>query len=299
MINMVTVFTPTYNRAHLLPRLFKSLQSQTCFDFEWLIVDDGSTDNTEVVVQTWIESEQRFPIRYYKVDNGGKMRAINYGAKKAKGEYFCGIDSDDWFTSDAIETIIDAFKGIKSVDDIIGVSFSKAFTDGRPLSTNHLIESAFIDCANNERINYGLSADMIQIFYTESMRVYEIPVWHDEKFTPESVFLDKMSVDGKKNRYFKKIIYQGEYLEGGLSDGTWRLLRNNLMGYAMMFNMKLNFQKGIKQRIITILQFISCCSLKGEYRYIMRCNSKIGAILLFIPGYLLSLRRKKQFEKYC
>lgn len=296
---MVTVFTPTYNRAHLLPRLFESLQSQTCFAFEWLVVDDGSTDDTEAVVQAWIESEHRFTIRYYKVENGGKMRAINFGAKAAKGEYFCGIDSDDWFANDAIEIIIAAFKRVEPKNEIVGVSFSKAYSDGRPLVANHSFEGEFIDCTNNERKLYGMSADMIQIFYTESMRKYEIPVWHDEKFTPESVFLDKMSVDGKKNRYFKKVIYQGEYLEGGLSDGTWRLLRDNPMGYAMMFNMQLNYQKGLKQRTNTILQFISCCCLKGVYNYILKCNSTIGVILLFIPGYLLSLRRKKQLEKYC
>ena len=66
---MVTVFTPTYNRAHLLPTLYKSLQDQACKDFEWLIIDDGSEDNTEEIVKKWAESECYFPIRYYKVQN--------------------------------------------------------------------------------------------------------------------------------------------------------------------------------------------------------------------------------------
>ena len=95
---MVTVFTPTYNRAHLLTNLYESLQNQTCKDFEWLIVDDGSKDNTELIINTLLRNEHTFPIRYYKIPNGGKMRAINYGATLAKGDYFCGIDSDDCFS---------------------------------------------------------------------------------------------------------------------------------------------------------------------------------------------------------
>ena len=122
---MVTVFTPTYNRAHLLPKLYRSLQIQTCKDFEWLIIDDGSSDNTEIIVKEWIDNESSFPVRYYKVPNGGKMRAINMGASLAKGEVFCGIDSDDWFYNDAISAIIKAFKDIEPYNNIIGVSFAK------------------------------------------------------------------------------------------------------------------------------------------------------------------------------
>ena len=112
---MVTVFTPTYNRAHLLPLLYKSLQNQTCKDFEWLVVDDGSNDGTDTLINKWINNEQSFPIRYYKIKNGGKMRAINYGVSLAEGSIFCGIDSDDWFYNDAIISIIDAFESIKQI----------------------------------------------------------------------------------------------------------------------------------------------------------------------------------------
>ena len=74
---MITVFTSTYNRAYILPQLYKSLQAQTMHEFEWLIVDDGSTDNTERLVHHWRTEQNNFPIRYYKTPNGGKHRAIN------------------------------------------------------------------------------------------------------------------------------------------------------------------------------------------------------------------------------
>ena len=84
---LVTVFTPTYNRAYILPVLYESLKKQSCKDFEWLVVDDGSTDNTYNLFVNW-QSENIVPIRYFKQPNGGKHRAINYGIKEAKGELF-------------------------------------------------------------------------------------------------------------------------------------------------------------------------------------------------------------------
>lgn len=74
-----TVFTPTYNRGYTLSRLYESLKSQGTTDFEWMIVDDGSTDNTYQLVEKWIQEEKNFSIRYLKKENGGKPRAINYG----------------------------------------------------------------------------------------------------------------------------------------------------------------------------------------------------------------------------
>ena len=100
---MITVFTPTYNRANLLPDLYDSLKRQTCKDFEWVIVDDGSTDDTGSLVNGWL-SQADFSICYTKKENGGKQRAVNLGLQLAKGEYFFIVDSDDILTDNAIET---------------------------------------------------------------------------------------------------------------------------------------------------------------------------------------------------
>ena len=97
-----TIFTPTYNRAYILPQLYQSLCMQTCKDFEWLIIDDGSTDNTYSLVEDWINKCKQFSIRYYAKENAGKPRAINDGVKKAKGKYFFMVDSDDRLKPDAI-----------------------------------------------------------------------------------------------------------------------------------------------------------------------------------------------------
>ena len=99
-----TVFTPTYNRAHTLPRLYESLKLQTFRDFEWLIVDDGSSDNTEEMVKAW-QKEALFPIRYFWQENAHKKAAFNRGVKEAAGELFLTLDSDDEALSEAMEIL--------------------------------------------------------------------------------------------------------------------------------------------------------------------------------------------------
>ena len=102
---MITVFTPTYNRAYIIPKLYESLKRQTVKDFEWLVVDDGSTDNTSELLAEWTK-ENDFPVRYIWQPNGGKPRAITKALAEAKGEWFFIVDSDDFISDDAIETII-------------------------------------------------------------------------------------------------------------------------------------------------------------------------------------------------
>ena len=101
----ITVFTPAYNRAHLLPRLFHTLKQQTNMDFEWLIIDDESSDHTETVVHQFIEEKTPFLIRYYKQKHGGKHRATNYAVTLAEGSYLFIVDSDDWLPEHAIEDL--------------------------------------------------------------------------------------------------------------------------------------------------------------------------------------------------
>ena len=101
----VTLIISFYNKIHLLERVLESVALQTFRDFEWLIVDDGSTDHTEEVVAAWQRENNDFPIRYYKKENGGKCRAINYGVDRAEGELFFNVDSDDYLLDDALEKV--------------------------------------------------------------------------------------------------------------------------------------------------------------------------------------------------
>ena len=102
MKDLVTVFTPVYNRKNLIGNLYQSLLSQTYKNFEWIIVDDGSTDDIDEIIKSY-QNEDRILIRFIKQENGGKHRAINNGVLHAKGELFYIVDSDDYLTKDSIE----------------------------------------------------------------------------------------------------------------------------------------------------------------------------------------------------
>lgn len=298
---MLTIFTPTYNRAHLLPRLYESIQHQDCFDFEWLVINDGSTDNTEELFIEWEKHDNPFPIRYYRVDNGGKQRAINKALELARGEYFFIVDSDDMLVPEAVSFVLDSFQTLTNDNSFIGISGVKGDLEGKPLYRTPNIDPqiGFRDATNLERPRYGLQADMAEVFFTEKLRKYSFIVWKGEKFVPEAVVWDQMALDGYKLRWFDKITYLCEYQPDGLTNSSWRLLKNNPMGYAQLFNIKLQSTQGLKCRLNLILQYISCCCLAKEYSYIVKCHNRKAACLLFPIGYLLSIRRKKQFQKYC
>lgn len=131
----ITVFTPTYNRAYTLRRLYESLRKQTQYDFEWLIVDDGSTDNTESLVQEFIRENSLFNIRYVKKENEGKHIAINVGAKIAMGKLFFIVDSDDALSTNAIEAIEKTEKEIAGMDGFAGVVGLKGNFEGFPIKS--------------------------------------------------------------------------------------------------------------------------------------------------------------------
>ena len=107
-----TVFTPAYNRAALIPRLYESLKGQTFRDFEWVVVDDGSSDNTKELIESYIAEKPFFPIIFKSIENGGKPNAVNIGVTLASGELFVTLDSDDYFTSDALALLDETEKTI-------------------------------------------------------------------------------------------------------------------------------------------------------------------------------------------
>ncbi|WP_312823971.1 glycosyltransferase family 2 protein [Epilithonimonas sp.] len=117
----VTILTPSYNRAHTLPRVFKSLQQQTFKDFEWLVIDDGSTDNTKEIVEDF-QKKSDFTIRYYHQENQHKFLTFFRGIDLAEGQYFSPLDSDDALPKDSMEILVKTWKGIPDIQNIVFVS---------------------------------------------------------------------------------------------------------------------------------------------------------------------------------
>lgn len=208
----ITILTPAYNRGHLLGRLYQSLCNQSSKDFKWLIVDDGSQDDTKSVVQRWF-GHTDFEIDYIYKDNGGKHTALNKGIEVIDTRMTVIVDSDDVLLPDAIETILKYEKkyGGKS---LTALSFLKVFSDGSPVIGMDKDEE--ISTYIQYRIKENRPGDMAEVFYTKYLKEERFPEFKGEKFLSEDVVWIQIAKRGAF-AYINKPIYVCEYLEGGLT----------------------------------------------------------------------------------
>lgn len=175
-----TVFTPAFNRKELLEKLYKSLQKQTFKDFEWLIVDDGSTDGTKEKVEEFL-SEKKLEIKYYFKENGGKQRAYNFATEKANGELFICLDSDDEYVENGLEIILKYWKKYEKNSDIAGMGYLSTYPN-REIIGSSFPEKEMISTQFEIYNKYGVKGDKGLMFRTEIIKKYKFPVFEDEKF---------------------------------------------------------------------------------------------------------------------
>lgn len=297
----LTIFTATYNRGYIIENLYHSLQRQKTFDFEWLVIDDGSTDNTEQLFRVWLREDNHFPIRYYKQENQGLIRSLNRGIELAEGEYFAKIDSDDYLTDDYCISVTQWIEMLSEANDVYGVSGLRGSVCGIPLKgvTPTIPDNpGYIDATDLERPKYNLDADMSEAWRTEVLRKYPFPVWEGEKFAPEQIVFFQIALDGYKIRWFNKIICICEYQEDGLTRGSFDLIRKNPMGYAMMYNHMLKYPtKSFIEKCKAAMQMTALSIVGGNSGYILRSNRMDLSLLTLMLGVILSVRRKIQFSK--
>ncbi len=230
---LLTIFTPTYNRQNTLPRLYNSLCQQDCQDFEWLVVDDGSTDDTENLILEYKEISS-FPIIYIKQTNGGKHTAHNTALKYAKGEYFFTVDSDDWLSENSIskiKRIIYCENQVKSslVAGILALkSYENGATIGQRFSTDNVTTSL------SELEHTGNNGERTVILKAVIARHYPFPIIDGERFVTESVIYDRIA---QRYKFFvtNEVLTVCEYQPNGLSSNPKRLMYYNPGGYIIYF----------------------------------------------------------------
>ena len=287
---MITVFTPTYNRGHLLQRLYESLCHQTFKDFEWLIVDDGSTDNTADIVKPFIDDEG-INVRYIKQENGGKHRAINHGVREAKGELFLILDSDDSIPDDSLSLINEYYSQIKDDYRFGGVAGYMAHHDGTVIghgNDNELIDASSIEM----RYRYHIVGDMCEVFRTDVLREFPFPEIEGEKFCPEALVWNRIA-QKYKLRIFKKVIYYRDYLEGGLTSKIVRIRMQSPIASMLCYS-ELCMQE------IPFTQKIKAAINYWRFRFCSDSDKKpaLSSLWLFtMPiGYMMHLSDKKYLK---
>lgn len=223
---MISIITATYNREKFLPRLYDSLCKQTSISFEWLVVDDGSTDNTFSLIKKYI-NENILDIKYIRKENGGKHTAMNLGVSSAKYEYTFFVDSDDYLPNNSLEIIINNILLIRNFSDYANIS---GVCGNNIDAAGHLIGD---ECPNSVVMNYldfryklKIKGDKSEIFKTQILKDYKFPEFEGEKFCPEALVWNRIALNYDMY-FFNKSIYVRDYQNDGLTSKIIKIRKNS------------------------------------------------------------------------
>ena len=291
MNNYITVFTPTYNRSSLLKRCFDSLVAQTSYNFVWLIIDDGSTDDTKSVVDH-LKNISSFKIEYYYKENGGKPSAHNFALDVCSTDYFLILDSDDILDSNAIDILSKKIELIKNRDDIAGIIGNRG-----KIGSNDVIGSPMPNLMYAKGIElyqkYHFTGDTLRLYKTKVLKDYPFPLIEGEKFVPENIVFD--AIDSNYDLLvIKEVLYLGEYQENGYSKRINLYRHNNPIGYSLSLKSAAETAVVLKKKINwTILFIIWTKSFKLKSFSIFKY--KLRYILLLPVSYCFMFCKKPSF----
>lgn len=208
----VSVLTATWNRAHVLDRVYNSLNRQRERNFEWVVVDDGSTDNTPALMKQWAY-EAEFPIIYYRYDNNrGQTPALNTGRTLVSGDYTLRLDSDDALLEDAMETISywRSETGVDAMWNVCGLAFRCIDDLGKIVGSDHLPQKVFQVTNREARYRYGLTFDFVRVMKTSQLKEQAFDELTNSENVPPSIYWNRLSdrydtlyIDHPIRRYFR------------------------------------------------------------------------------------------------
>lgn len=290
----LTIFTPAYNRAHTLGRTYESLCSQTSDDFLWLIVDDGSKDNTRELVEGWI-AEGKIEIKYIYQENQGMHGAHNTAYDNIETELNTCIDSDDFMPDDAVEKIIsfwrkngsDKYAGFMGLDvSLDGKIIGERFPDGmRSTSTRRYYEEL------------GGSGDKKLVYRTDVVKKYpKYPIFEGEKLVGLSYLYNMIDVDYEmlvSNEVYAIVDYQLD----GSSYGMWKQYWDNPKGWIFFRKFELSQTKSLKRKIMNNVHYVSHSIRLRNKSFLAESPTKILTFLCIVPGIILYLVNKKKVMK--
>lgn len=293
----LSILTATYNRANLLKRLYESIlmNLNVGIEVEWLIMDDGSSDETENVISK-IRDENRIYIRYLKQVNQGKMAAINHLMDYARGDLIIECDSDDYFAENAFLYIKYAYEESKYEKDLYGLCFLKYDQNGQNIGNEFkeqkttMFDLYFKDLEDGEKAI---------AFFKDRRKNYSYELESDEKFVTEARMYHKMDLEYKIKCYNEPIMIC-EYQKDGYSKNIDKVFKENPKGYLKYFEEILTMQDMVgvnfKKRLYVIKHYILFCVLnrkKPNFADMKGLLNKILTVLLYVPGFIMTKKRFK------
>ena len=285
-MSILTIFTPTYNRAYTLDRLYQSLVRQEGSSFCWLVIDDGSTDGTEALIKSFID-EGKVDIRYFKQDNGGKQRAHNRAVELCETELFLCLDSDDYLSDGAVSDILDCWESIGDKDSIAGIIAQKGTREYEIMGTHFpedITESTLWDLNHK----YRFRGETALVYRTDILKRYPFPVAPGEKFISESYAYDQID-QNYQMMLLRQIVMICEYLPDGYTNNTRRTTRNNPIGYMRIKRLELDLSTSQLQRTKSTILYLVGAYYSGDYwSYWKELPNKVLAALCIAPSFLIA-----------
>lgn len=283
----LTVFTPTYNRAHTLPRLYESLCKQTCTDFEWLVIDDGSTDSTKVLVNGWKE-EGKIPIKYIYKENGGLYTGYNTAYLSIETELNVCVDSDDAMPENSVEIILRSWKerGSERYAGLIGLDLN--MDSGLPIGgrfPERLTECYLLDLYT-KRIHRG---DSKQVMRTDLMKeVAPMEGFPGEKhFNP--IYMLLQVCDDYPLIIVNEALCQVEYQEtDSMSRNIWRQYLESPRSFAKLRILEMGLKRNTPLNCFrSAIHYVAECLIAHDRNWFNNTPAKHITATAVIPGVLL------------
>lgn len=280
----LTIFTPSYNRAYTLHKCYESLKKQSSKDFLWLIIDDGSTDNTKELVDSWID-ENIIEIKYHYQNNQGMHGAHNTAYELMDTALNVCIDSDDYMPDDAVEKIIDFWKKNKR-DDLAGIIALDAYENGNVIGQkfpDDMKETTLFEVNNIHKI----PGDKKLVYRTELTKEYPYPLFEGEKYVGLAYKYYKLD-EKYKLATLNEVVCIVEYLEDGSSMNMLNQYRKNPRGFAFyrIENMK-NSRASWKFKFKESIHYVASSLIAKNKKFLLETPKKGMAIASLPLGVIL------------
>lgn len=278
------IFTPTYNRAYTLERLFESLSCQTSKDFLWFVVDDGSTDETQQMLERFRSSET-ISIVSVKTENGGKQRAHNLAVEMCESELFLCVDSDDYLVPTAVEELLATWDDVGVDGEYAGILFLKGFSNEKLLSTPlpvGITSCTTIDLYEKHRF----SGDTGLLYRTDLLKRYPFAVAPGEKFIGEGYVYRQ--IDQEHPLFLlDRILYVAEYLPDGYSKNIRKVTKENPVGYLTLKKQSVLYDNTLFSKYRDTALYLVGCMLAKRKRSIVEAPSTFLALLAYPAALVL------------
>ena len=262
---ILTIFTPAYNRAYSLPLGYEALCRQTCKDFVWLIIDDGSTDNTRELVESWMQRDNGFEIQYIYQENQGMHGAHNTAYKNIHTELNTCIDSDDYMPDDAVEKIVTFWNEYRS-ENVAGIMALDADVNG------HIIGTKFPEGMTRTTLAgfyaRGGKGDKKLVYRTDVITRYpEYPIFPGEKYVSLGYKYELIDQDYELLTLNEPLVCV-EYRADGSSLNMFRQYVRNPKGFAFIRKSSMQLAPTAKRRFIEAVHYVSSSMIAKNSHFI-------------------------------